>query len=88
MRARSGLEHRHVGSVHATDATMALEHARELQKRQQDEFAETESALKDLEKHMVLDKAQVEELTRALAEVEPSLAKAVEAELLVHGTEL
>jgi chromosome segregation protein len=58
----------------------ALEHARELQKRQQDEFAETESALKDLEKHMVLDKAQVEELTRALAEVEPSLAKAVEAE--------
>jgi len=58
----------------------AIEHARELQKRQQDEFAETESALKDLEKHMVLDKAQVEQLTRALAEVEPSLAQAVEVE--------
>ena len=29
--------------------------------------------MQDLEKHMVLDKAQVEELTRALAEVEPAL---------------
>jgi chromosome segregation protein len=60
----------------------AIEHARELRKRQQEEFAETDSALKDLEKHMVLDKAQVEELTRALAEVEPSLKKALEAESL------
>jgi chromosome segregation protein len=58
----------------------SIEHARELQKRQKQEFEETEAALKDLEKHMVLDKAQVEELTRALAEVEPALAQAVTAE--------
>ena len=30
IRARSGLEHKHVGSVHAVDAAMALEHARDL----------------------------------------------------------
>ncbi|MEE8339841.1 MAG: chromosome segregation protein SMC [Xanthomonadales bacterium] len=55
-------------------------HARELHKRQQQEFEETEAALKDLEKHMGLDKVQVEELIRGLAEVEPALAVAVEAE--------
>jgi len=53
-----------------------IQHARELQQRQQQEFDETQSALNDLEKHMVLDKAQVEELTRALAEVEPQLKAA------------
>ena len=57
-----------------------IEHARELQKRQKQEFEETEAALKDLEKHRGLDKVQVEELTRSLAEVEPALAQAVEAE--------
>ncbi|MEJ2385091.1 MAG: chromosome segregation protein SMC [Xanthomonadales bacterium] len=54
----------------------SIQHARELQQRQQQEFDETQSALNDLEKHMVLDKAQVEELTRALAEVEPQLERA------------
>jgi ring-1,2-phenylacetyl-CoA epoxidase subunit PaaB len=29
IRARSGLEHKHVGSLHAADARMALEHARD-----------------------------------------------------------
>jgi len=29
VRARGGLSHRHVGSVHATDAEMALRHARD-----------------------------------------------------------
>ena len=53
-----------------------IRHARELQERQKTEFTETETALHDLEKHMVLDKAQVEDLTQALAEVEPRLAKA------------
>ncbi len=57
-----------------------IEHARELQKRQQQEFEETQSALKDLEKHMMLDKAQVEELSRGLAEVEPALAAAIKLE--------
>lgn len=30
IRARSGLDHKHVGSLHATDARMAIEHARDL----------------------------------------------------------
>lgn len=29
VRARGGLDHRHVGSVHAPDADMALRHARD-----------------------------------------------------------
>ncbi len=29
VRAKGGLSHRHAGSVHAADATMALEHARD-----------------------------------------------------------
>ncbi len=33
IRARTGLEHKHVGSVHAVDAAMALEHARDLYTR-------------------------------------------------------
>jgi ring-1,2-phenylacetyl-CoA epoxidase subunit PaaB len=33
VRARSGLSHRHVGSLHAADAAMALEHARDLYTR-------------------------------------------------------
>ncbi|MBP7616352.1 MAG: 1,2-phenylacetyl-CoA epoxidase subunit B, partial [Steroidobacteraceae bacterium] len=28
LRARGGLDHKHVGSLHAVDARMALEHAR------------------------------------------------------------
>lgn len=33
IRARGGLDHKHVGSVHATDAGMALEHARDVYTR-------------------------------------------------------
>ncbi|HEX9139787.1 MAG TPA: 1,2-phenylacetyl-CoA epoxidase subunit PaaB [Steroidobacteraceae bacterium] len=33
IRARSGIDHRHVGSVHASDAQLALEHARDLYTR-------------------------------------------------------
>src|SRR6185312_1475870 len=36
IRARSGLDHKHVGSLHATDARMALEHARDLYTRRQE----------------------------------------------------
>ncbi len=53
-----------------------IQHARELQVRQQEEFEETRAALNDLEKHMGLDRVHVEELTQALAEVEPALVKA------------
>lgn len=33
VRARGGLDHKHVGSVHAAGAEMALEHARDLYTR-------------------------------------------------------
>ena len=36
IRSRAGLEHKHVGSVHATDARMALEHARDLYTRREE----------------------------------------------------
>ncbi len=36
IRPRSGLEHKHVGSVHASDARMAIEHARDVYTRRQE----------------------------------------------------
>lgn len=33
IRSKSGLSHRHVGSVHAADAPMALDHARDVYTR-------------------------------------------------------
>jgi ring-1,2-phenylacetyl-CoA epoxidase subunit PaaB len=33
IRSRSGLEHKHVGSLHAADACMAIEHARDVYTR-------------------------------------------------------
>jgi ring-1,2-phenylacetyl-CoA epoxidase subunit PaaB len=36
IRARGGLEHKHVGSVHAADARQALEHARDVYTRRQE----------------------------------------------------
>ena len=36
IRSRSGLEHKHVGSVHAADARMAIEHARDVYTRRQE----------------------------------------------------
>jgi ring-1,2-phenylacetyl-CoA epoxidase subunit PaaB len=33
IRARGGLDHKHVGSVHAADAMAAIEHARDLYTR-------------------------------------------------------
>jgi ring-1,2-phenylacetyl-CoA epoxidase subunit PaaB len=36
VRARAGLDHRHVGSLHAADARMAVEHARDLYTRRQE----------------------------------------------------
>ncbi len=57
----------------------SIEHQRELHQRQDEEFEETSASLADIEKHMLLDKAQVEELTGALAETTPAL-KAAEGE--------
>jgi ring-1,2-phenylacetyl-CoA epoxidase subunit PaaB len=36
VRAKSGLDHKHVGSLHAADAAMAIEHARDLYTRRQE----------------------------------------------------
>jgi ring-1,2-phenylacetyl-CoA epoxidase subunit PaaB len=36
IRARGCLDHKHVGSLHATDARMAIEHARDLYTRRQE----------------------------------------------------
>jgi ring-1,2-phenylacetyl-CoA epoxidase subunit PaaB len=36
IRAKSGLSHKHVGSLHATDAKMALQNARDLYTRRQE----------------------------------------------------
>ncbi len=33
IRARAGLEHKHVGSIHAADECMAIEHARDVYTR-------------------------------------------------------
>lgn len=36
IRTKNGLEHRHVGSLHAADADMALENARDVYTRRQE----------------------------------------------------
>lgn len=36
IRAKAGLNHKHVGSVHATDKQMALQNARDLYTRRQE----------------------------------------------------
>ena len=58
----------------------AIQHARELQARQRADFEETTAALNDIEKHIVLDRAQVEDLTQSLAAVEPELKEAAGVE--------
>ncbi|HEY5776388.1 MAG TPA: chromosome segregation protein SMC [Xanthomonadales bacterium] len=57
-----------------------IQHSREIQTRQKKEYEETSNALQDMEKHMVLDRAQVEDLTGKLAEVEPALENAQQEE--------
>jgi len=36
IRSKNGLDHRHVGSLHATDSKMALENARDVYTRRQE----------------------------------------------------
>ena len=40
IRSKQGLDHKHVGSLHATDARMAIEHARDVYTRRQESFYE------------------------------------------------
>ncbi|WP_376695431.1 chromosome segregation protein SMC [Wenzhouxiangella sp. EGI_FJ10305] len=58
----------------------AIDHQREIRKRQQAEYSETESQLNELKQHLVLDKAQVEENSELLARLNPELETAREAE--------
>lgn len=36
IRSKAGLDHRHAGSIHATDARMAIENARDVYTRRQE----------------------------------------------------
>ncbi len=36
IRTKNGLEHRHIGSLHAADSTMAIENARDVYTRRQE----------------------------------------------------
>jgi ring-1,2-phenylacetyl-CoA epoxidase subunit PaaB len=36
VRAKGGLDHKHVGSLHAADAAMAIDHARDLYTRREE----------------------------------------------------
>ncbi len=58
----------------------AIEHQREIRKRQQAEHGETESQLNELQQHLVLDKAQVKETSELLARLGPELDQAREIE--------
>ena len=58
----------------------AIEHQRDIRKRQQAEHAETESQLNELKQHLVLDKAQVKDTSELLARLSPELEQAREAE--------
>jgi chromosome segregation protein len=58
----------------------AIEHQREIRKRQQAEHADTESQLNELKQHLVLDKAQVTETSELLARLGPELEEAREME--------
>jgi len=74
------------GEVYAIGSDIArleqtIKYARDLQQRQKKEYEETSASLQDMEQHMVLDRAQVEDLTTRLAEVEPALEQARKAEL-------
>jgi len=73
------------GELYAVSSDIArleqsIQHSRELQAQQKKEYEETSAAMQDMEKHMVLDRAQVEDLTGKLAEAEPGLKRAQEQE--------
>jgi chromosome segregation protein len=53
----------------------AIEHQREIRKRQQTEYTETEQQLNELKQHLILDKAQVSQTNDLIAELTPKLEK-------------
>jgi len=48
IRSKNGLEHRHVGSLHAADAQMAIENARDVYTRRQEGVSIWVVASKDI----------------------------------------
>ena len=54
----------------------SIEHQREIRKRREAEYAETEGQLNELKQHLVLDKAQVKETSELVAELNPKLEQA------------
>ncbi len=54
----------------------AIEHQREIRKRREAEYNETEAQLNELQQHLVLDKAQVKETSELVAELSPQLDQA------------
>ncbi len=58
----------------------AIEHQREIRKRREAEYAETEAQLNELQQHLVLDKAQVKETSELVAELSPRLEQARQEE--------
>jgi chromosome segregation protein len=71
---RSGL------AVQETAMQEQLAEQRAAEARMEKEYEETSNSLQDMEQHMILDRAQVEDLTTRLAEVEPALEKAQKEE--------
>ena len=45
IRSKNGLEHRHVGSLHAADSEMAMENARDVYTRRQEAVSYTHLTL-------------------------------------------
>ncbi|HET7570487.1 MAG TPA: chromosome segregation protein SMC [Gammaproteobacteria bacterium] len=68
-----------VGSAIAR-AEQALQHARDLRQRHQNDLEETEHAWRTAEAEITRDREQVAELTAVLEELEPALARARAAE--------
>jgi ring-1,2-phenylacetyl-CoA epoxidase subunit PaaB len=64
IRSKQGLDHKHVGSLHATDAKMALENARDVYTRRMEGVSIWVVASKDIhasnpdESDMLFDPAQ------------------------------
>ena len=61
-------------------AEQALQHARELRKRQQTDLEQSEGQWRELDGHMTRDRGQLEALDKELKELEPGHEKAKQAE--------
>ena len=58
----------------------AIEHLRDIRRRQQVEHDDIEKQLAELQQHLTLDKGQVDDSTRLIAELEPQLTEATASE--------